>query len=38
VLKVFWDDEKEPSIHVPLADFFGAIGGKTIDYQSSTLC
>lgn len=37
VLKVFWDDEKEPSIHVPLADFFGAIGSKTIDYQSAPM-
>lgn len=37
VLKVFWDDENEPSIHVPLADFFGAIGGKTIDYQSALM-
>jgi hypothetical protein len=36
-LEVFWDDEKEPSIHVPLADFFGAIGGKTIDYQSAPM-
>lgn len=34
VLKVFWDEETEPSINVPLADFFGAIGGKTIDYHS----
>jgi len=34
VLKVFWDDESEPSIQSPLADFFGAMGGKTIDYQS----
>jgi hypothetical protein len=30
VLKVFWDDEAEPSIQVPLSDFFGAMGGKTI--------
>jgi hypothetical protein len=37
VLKVFWDDQRGPSIHVPLADFFGAIGGKTIDYQSVPL-
>ncbi len=37
VLKVFWDDQGEPSIHVPLSDFFGAIGGKTIDYQSAPL-
>lgn len=34
VLKVFWDGATEPSIHVPLADFFGAIGGRTIDYSS----
>jgi hypothetical protein len=34
VLKVFWDGEAEPSVHVPLSDFFGAIGGRTIDYQS----
>jgi hypothetical protein len=34
VLKVYWDDEAEPSIQTPLSDFFGAIGGKTIDYQS----
>ena len=37
VLKVFWDEETEPSIHVPLADFFGAIAGQTIDYQSALL-
>ena len=35
VLKVFWDGAREPSIHVPLADFFGAIGGRTIDFHSS---
>lgn len=34
VLKIFWGDEKKPSINVPLSDFFGAIGSKTIDYQS----
>lgn len=34
VLKVFWDDEKEPSINVPLSDFFGAFERKAIDYQS----
>ena len=37
VLKVFWDDETEPSILVPLSDFFGAIGGRTIDYQSAPM-
>jgi hypothetical protein len=34
VLKVFWDEESDPSINVPLADFFGAMGGRTIDYES----
>lgn len=34
VLKVYWDDETDPSINVPLSDFFGAIGGHTIDYHS----
>ncbi|MES2661068.1 MAG: glycoside hydrolase family 172 protein [Verrucomicrobiota bacterium] len=37
VLKVFWDDAKDPSIQVPLADFFGAIGGKSVDYQSAPM-
>ena len=36
-LKVFWDDETEPSIQAPLSDFFGAMGGKTIDYQSAPM-
>lgn len=34
VLKVYWDDENFSSIQVPLADFFGAIAGKSVDYQS----
>ena len=34
VLKVFWDDEAEPSVQTPLADFFGALRGRTVDYQS----
>ena len=29
VLKVSWDDEAARSIQVPLAGFFGAIGGRT---------
>ena len=37
VLKVFWDDEAEPSIQAPLSDFFGAMAGQTIDYQSALL-
>jgi Protein of unknown function (DUF2961) len=34
VLKVFWDEAPDPSICVPLADFFGAVGGRTVDYES----
>ena len=37
VLKVYWDGEAAASINVPLADFFGAMGGKTINYQSATI-
>ncbi len=37
VLKVFWDDEAQPSILAPLGDFFGAINGKTLDYQSAPM-
>jgi hypothetical protein len=37
VLKVFWDDAPEPSICVPLADFFGAVAGRTVDYQSAVM-
>jgi hypothetical protein len=34
VLKVYWDGATEPSIRVPLWDFFGAFGHQPIDYQS----
>jgi hypothetical protein len=37
ILEVFWDDEKYPSIQVPLSDFFGAIGGRAMDYQSTLM-
>ena len=37
VFKVFWDGEAGPSVNVPLADFFGAMGGRTIDYQSAPM-
>lgn len=35
VLKIYWDDANEPSVRVPLWNFFGAFGRKTIDYQST---
>jgi hypothetical protein len=37
VLKVYWDEATEPSICAPLADFFGAIAGRTVDYQSAVM-
>ena len=37
VLKMFWDGEAEPSVQVPLSDFFGAVAGQTIDFQSALL-
>jgi len=36
-LKVFWDDEKSPSINLPLSDSFGAIASETIDRQSAVM-
>jgi hypothetical protein len=37
VLEMRWDDEAEPSVRAPLPDFFGAVGGKTIEYQSAAM-
>ena len=37
VLKVYWDDATEPSIQVPLWNFFGAFGHKTMDYSSAPM-
>lgn len=37
VLKVFWDGATNASVNVPLADFFGAIGGRSLDYQSAVM-
>jgi hypothetical protein len=37
VLKVYWDDATEPAICVPLADFFGAVSGRSVDYQSAVM-
>ena len=34
VLKVYWDGAAEPSIRVPLWNFFGSFNHQTIDYQS----
>src|SRR5215831_12402189 len=37
VLKVYWDDATEPAICVPLADFFGAVAGRAVDYESAMM-
>jgi len=37
VLKIFWDGATQPGIQVPLADFFGAVGGKTVNYPSAVM-
>ena len=34
LLKMYWDGEKEPSVLVPLGDFFGIGHTKTADYAS----
>jgi len=34
VLKAYWDGESEPSIQVPLGDFFGVGHGETVSYSS----
>jgi hypothetical protein len=34
ILKIFWDDAKEPSVNVPLSDFFGAFNGIPLEYES----
>ncbi len=34
VLEVFWDNASQPSIRVPLWNYFGAFGRRTVDFQS----
>jgi hypothetical protein len=34
LLKIYWDGEKEPSVLVPLGDFFGVGHGETVTYAS----
>jgi hypothetical protein len=37
ILRVWWDDEKEPSMEVPLGDFFGVGFGKERNFKSLVL-
>jgi len=34
IIKVFWDDEKNPSVEAPLGDFFGVGFGENNDFSS----
>ena len=37
VLKMFWDDETEPSVEVPLGDFFGNVDGYSKMFRSEPI-
>ncbi|SFI29227.1 Protein of unknown function [Paenibacillus sp. UNC496MF] len=37
VLRMFWDDETEPSVEAPIGDFFGMGHGLTRNYASAAL-
>jgi hypothetical protein len=37
IVRAYWDDETEPSIEVPVSDFFGMGFGEWRDYQSLPL-
>ncbi|MCX7767254.1 MAG: DUF2961 domain-containing protein [Candidatus Sumerlaeia bacterium] len=34
---MYWDGEKEPSVQVPLGDFFGVGFGKEVEFKSFLL-
>ncbi len=34
VLRIWWDSEKNPSVEVPIGDFFGIGHGKTVNFWS----
>jgi len=34
IIKIFWDDEKNPSVEAPLGDFFGVGFGENGDFSS----
>src|SRR5262249_17403117 len=37
VLRIYWDDEKMPSVEAPIGDFFGLGNGEYFWYQSAPL-
>ncbi len=38
IMRIYWDDEKEPSVEVPVGDFFGMGWGKYAPLQSLAIC
>ena len=38
ILRMYWDDEKDPSVEVPLGDFFGMGWGKYSRISSLAVC
>ena len=34
VLRIYWDGAKEPSVNVPVSDFFGGFQSQTVDFSS----
>src|SRR5581483_10108239 len=38
VLRMYWDGEKEPSVEVPVGDFFGVGFGFTAKINSALVC
>jgi len=38
ILRIFWDDEKEPSVEVPVGDFFAMGWGKYARISSLAVC
>ncbi|MDD5508898.1 MAG: DUF2961 domain-containing protein [Bacteroidales bacterium] len=38
ILRIFWDGETEPSVEVPVGDFFGMGWGKYASLQSLAVC
>jgi hypothetical protein len=38
IIRMYWDDEKEPSVEVPVGDFFGVGWGKYARLSSLAVC
>src|SRR5674476_445762 len=38
ILRIYWDDEKDPSVECPVGDFFGMGWGEYAPLQSLAIC